>query len=219
MRGAIFGDVSQALTLSFTMQTHPAIDAGATRRALVTMATMNHASSRMQRDYVRRLIGQPSRTVDFSGLSKLEVRAQCALVRKHAAEWLDAPHASAVLARFASTHSEREAGINGLAKHLCSRASPLGDVPCAEAVCMLTVRRYRPHAYRNGFSFRDIAKKTAVPKSTLARLANRIECEADHLEAEALTELERFFVPRGICNLTQSQSSSSSFVLRLSDAT
>lgn len=216
MHGAIFKDVTTALTTSFKMQATPAIDAGATRRALVLMATMNHTSSRMQSDYVRRLIGTPSRTVDFTGLTKLEARAQCALVRKHAAEYLDAPHASAVLARFSETHSEREAGINGLATHLCGRASPLRDAEKrAEAIRMLVVRRYRAHAYRNGFSFRDIEKTTRVSRCTLSRLSNRIEREADHLEAEALAELELFFVSRGVCLSNPLQADASVFVLRV----
>ena len=219
MRGAIFRDVTTALTTSFRMEAHPAIDAGATRRALVTIATMRHTSSRIQRDYVRRLIGTPSRTVDFEGLTKLEVSAQCALVRKHAATVLDAPHASAVLARFGQTHSEQEAGINGLAKHLCSRASPLGDAENrGEAIRLLVVRRYRAQAYRDGFSFRDIEKRTRIARCTLARLSNRIEREADHLEAEALAELERFFVSRGICLNSTQQTSGSAFVLRVSDS-
>jgi hypothetical protein len=220
MRGAIFRDVSTALTTSFGMNARPALEANSTRQALTVIALARPAQNRMQSDYVKRLIGTPSRNVDFSGLTKLEVRAECALVRKTAVERLEAPHASAVLARFGKTHSEREAGIDGLATHLCGigkceRASPLGEPARVEAVRMLIVRRYRPQAFRKGFSFRSIAERTRVPKSTLARIANLIEHEADVLEAEALAQLELILVPRGVCDSGIAQLQANSFVLRV----
>lgn len=220
MRGAIFRDVMAALTTSFRMQSLSPIDAGATRRALVTVATRHNASSRMQGDYVRNLIGAPSRITDFTGLSKLEIRGECALVRKHAAEWLDAAHASAIFARFAQTQAEKEAGINGLATHmqirgLCGRANPLGDAERTAAIRELVSRRYEPQSYRNGRSLRDIEKRTGLSRPTLARIANRIEREADLLEAEGLAELERKFVSQGICALSNDRARASSFVIRL----
>jgi hypothetical protein len=220
MRGAIFRDVTVALTTSFRLDATPAIDAGATRRALVLIATQANASSRMQSDYMQRLFGRPSCTTNFAGLSPLEVRAQCALVRKHAAEQLDAAHASAILARFAHTPSERKAGIHGVAKHIrisgvCARAA-LGEGNRYAAIIMLVTRHYEPCAHRKRLTLRDIANETSVPKSTLARFANSIKHEADHLEAEALASLERFLVPRGVCFENTDQDYASMYVLRAS---
>jgi hypothetical protein len=103
MRGELFRDVNVALATSYRMASLPAVDAGATRRALVTVACLAPTRSRMHADWVKRLIGEPSRVVDFSGLSRLETRAQCALVRQAVHERLSVPQACAIVARFSQT--------------------------------------------------------------------------------------------------------------------
>ncbi|KXV03489.1 hypothetical protein CR51_17275 [Caballeronia megalochromosomata] len=55
--------------------------------------------------------------VDFSGLSRLETRAQCALVRQALLDRLSAVQACAIVARFSQIPSEKQAGVSGLVAH------------------------------------------------------------------------------------------------------
>jgi hypothetical protein len=199
MRGEVFRDVHVALNTSYRMAATPAVDAGATRRALIRIASLHPVQSRIQADWVLALIGQPSPVVDLSGLSRLEARAQCALVCQ-SVERLTYPQACAVLARFAQTPSEKQTGVSGLVMHLSSisPASPEDD-PLEDPLYDLLWRRYLPQAYGDGLSLRAIARRTHTSKSALSRLAERIDQELDPLERDAMKNLEQNFVSQGLC--------------------
>ncbi|WP_250532412.1 hypothetical protein [Caballeronia sp. ATUFL_F1_KS39] len=186
------------------MANQPAVDAGATRRALVTVACLAPSRSRMHADWVKRLIGQPSRVVDFSGLDRLETRAQCALVRKAVLDRLSQPQACAVVARFSQTPGEKQKGVSGLVKYLSSTRpaslrAALDDDPLADPLYDLLWRRYWPGHYGDGLSLRDIARRTHTSKSSLARQAQRLDDDLDAIEKDALATLERAFVDEGLC--------------------
>ncbi|AUT62898.1 hypothetical protein C2L65_25345 [Paraburkholderia terrae] len=186
------------------MAGQPVVDAGATRRALVTVACLSPARNRMHADWVRRLIGEPSRVVDFSGLTRLEVRAQCALVRQAVIERLTVSQACAIVARFAQTPGEKQKGVSGLVAHLsATRPAParaaLAADPLADPLWDLLWRRYSPPRYGDGMSLRDISRRTHLSKSALARHAARLDDALDELEREALATLERSFVGDGLC--------------------
>ncbi|MCG7403036.1 hypothetical protein [Caballeronia zhejiangensis] len=207
-----------ALTTSYRLADHPAIDAGATRRALVTVACLSPTRSRMHADWVKRLIGEPSRVVDFSGLSRLETRAQCALVRKAVIERLSNPQACAVVARFAQTPGEKQKGVSGLVGHFSAlRPAParvvLESDPLADPLWDLLWRRYLPRQYHDGLSLRDIAHRTRTSKSVLCRRANELNRELDDLERQALIALEETFFMDGLLR-SMTAPSSSGFVAR-----
>ncbi|WP_250518529.1 hypothetical protein [Caballeronia sp. ATUFL_M1_KS5A] len=207
MRGELFRDVNVALSTSYRMATLPAVDAGATRRALVTVACLSPTRSRMHADWVKRLIGQPSRVVDFSGLTRLETRAQCALVRQFVLERLSLPQASAIIARYSQTPGEKRKGVSGLVTHLSSAglaSTPpaLDDDPPAELLWDLLWRRYLPARHGDGLSLREIARRTSTSKSALARRAVRLDDDLDALERDAIASLERLFVNQGVCYMS-----------------
>ncbi|MDR5790301.1 hypothetical protein P9281_27525 [Caballeronia sp. LP003] len=205
MRGELFRDVRVALTTSYRLADHPAVDAGATRRALVTVACLSPTRSRMHADWVKRLIGEPSRLVDFSGLSRLETRAQCALVRQTVLDRLSLPQACAVVARFSETPSEKQMGVSGLVAHFSAIRSPsaraaLAADPLADPLWDLLWRRYVPRNYGSGLSLRDIARRAHMSKSALSRRASELDRDLDELEQKALEALEKTFVLNGLCN-------------------
>ncbi|BAO90718.1 hypothetical protein [Caballeronia cordobensis] len=206
MHGETFRDVNVALATSYRMANLPAVDAGATRRALVTVACLSPARNRMHADWVKRLIGQPSRVVDFAGLTRLETRAQCALVRQAVLDRLSEPEACAVVARFSETPSEKQIGVSGLVAYFSSTRSPsaraaLAADPLADPLWDLLWRRYLPAYYGDGLSLRDIARRTHRSKSALARQAMRLDEDLDAVEHAALATLERSFVDDGLCHV------------------
>ncbi|KAK48378.1 hypothetical protein BG58_33205 [Caballeronia jiangsuensis] len=178
----------------------PAVDAGATRRALVTVACLAPTRSRMHADWVKRLIGQPSRVVDFSGLSRLETRAQCALVRQAVLDRLSPSQASAVVARFSESPREKQLGVSGLVAHFsATRPASARAALAADPLWDLLWRRYLPATQGDGLSLRAIAGRTHTSKSTLARRAIEVDRELDNLELLALAILERAFLADGLC--------------------
>lgn len=198
MPHAIFRDVTTALNTSFAMGARPPLEGNATRHALTVLALARPARNRMQADYVRRLVGTPSRTVDFSGMSKLETRAQCALVRQDVEQCLAPYLAGAILARFSQSSAEQRHGLVLLGAHLVGYVYPGIR---AQVLRELLQRHYvRVHGYGNGFALRDIERRTHVPKSTLCRMACAIEHELADIEADALALLEQNFVQRGLCD-------------------
>ncbi|BAO89045.1 helix-turn-helix domain-containing protein [Caballeronia cordobensis] len=204
MRGELFRDVNVALATSYRMASLPAVDAGATRRALVTVACLSPTRSRMHADWVKRLIGEPSRVVDFSGLSRLETLAQCALVRQAVLDRLSSAQACAVVARFSQTPGEKQKGVSGLVAHFsatrsASARAALAADPLADPLWDLLWRRYLPARYGDGLSLREIARRTHTSKSTLSRRALELDRNLNELEQRALEILEQRFVSDGLC--------------------
>jgi hypothetical protein len=151
--------------------------------------------TRQQADWLARLIGSPSGSVNFDGLTRIEIHGQASIVTDAVLRRLPGPELYAMLARFAQTEPEKSAGVLGLVEYLYPN-SPTGN---RAALTDLVWRRYLPHRYRGGFSYRDIAKRSHVSKSTLARSAEWLDDECDALELRALRRLEETFVPHGVC--------------------
>jgi hypothetical protein len=195
MLATVFSDTTVALHVSYLIASLPAIEPCSLRRALIAVLESIELMNRQQADWLARLIGTPSGSVDFTGLTRIEIHGQASLVTASVASRLLPPEQFAMLARFAQTAPEKSAGIYGLAEYVCT-ASPTGN---REALTDLIWRRYLPRRYRGGFSLRDIAKRTHVSKSTLQRTAEWLDGEFDGLELCALRRLEETFVPHGVC--------------------
>jgi len=86
----IFRSVTQALHFSFIMMTMPATSKSATQ--LVIERMLEDAGFREDED-------EPG-SIDFAGLSALEVRGQCALILSAVNSHLPKPEADAVKARY-----------------------------------------------------------------------------------------------------------------------
>jgi hypothetical protein len=190
----IFTNTAIALHVSFLVTAQPGAQPCSLRRMLVT--TMECIDlNRQQADWLARLVGQPGENVDFSGLSRTEIRGQCGLVTQAVEQRLPPPELFAVLARYAQTMPQKSAGIHGLVEYVAP-FSPTGN---REALTDLVWRRYLPTCYRGGFSLRDIEKRTHVGKSTLGRVASWLDADLDGLELQAFRRLEQTFVPHGVC--------------------
>ena len=195
MLTTVFADTTVALHVSYLIRSLPAIEPCSLRRALITVLESMNLMNRQQADWLARLVGTPSDSVNFSGLTRMEIHGQACIVTDAVTRRLPAPELYAMLARFAQTEPEKSAGVMGVVDYLCPD-SPAGN---RAALTDLVWRRYLPHYYRGGFSYRDIAKRTHVSKSTLARTTEWLDDECDGLELRALRRLEETFVPHGVC--------------------
>jgi hypothetical protein len=195
MLTTVFSDTTVALHVSYLVSSLPCIEPCSLRRALIMVMESIDLMNRQQADWLARLIGTASPNVNFAGLTRMEIHGQAVSVTQAVTRRLPAPEQYAMLARFAQTEPEKSAGVFGLVEYV-SEASPTGN---REALTDLVWRRYLPRRYRGGFSFRDIARRTHVSRSTLARAADWLDDEFDGLELCALRRLEETFVPHGVC--------------------
>lgn len=191
-----FIDTRTALALSYAADARGPSVPCSLRQALVTMMQTRKLNNARTRDWYARLISQPSNRVSFAGLTPMERAAQCALIRQAVEKLLDRAHASAVLVAYALTCDDRSIGIAGLVWHMQART--IHGCEMDEVARALIERRYRTSRTRDGFSLRDISARTGVSKSELARIAQDIGRECTRLEAEAMAELERHFINRGV---------------------
>lgn len=195
MLATVFADTTVALHVSYLIRSLPAIEPCSLRRALIAILESMDLMNRQQTDWLARLVGAPSDSVNFSGLTRMEIHGQASVVTDAVSRRLPEPELYAMLARFAQTEPEKSAGVMGVVEYLYP-TSPTGN---RAALTDLVWRRYLPQRYRGGFSYRDIAKRTHVSKSTLARCTDWLDHECDGLELRALRRLEETFVPHGVC--------------------
>lgn len=191
----LFADTSTALHLSWLITSLPPSLPCSLRQALISILETRPVHTYQQSATLERLVGKPSGLVDFGGLSRTEVRGQCAMILETVRRLLHGVEYAAVLARFAPTEASMRVGVSRLADYL-DVASPLGSRDALEA---LIWRRYVPNRYRNGYALRAIEARTGVPRSTLARAYKWLDGECSGFERRALLRIEDALVAQGVC--------------------
>jgi len=162
-------------------------------RALVRMLEELDELTPRQAAWLEQLRGTPSETVDFSGLTQLEVRGQCEMIRDAAYQRLPAHLYGLVCARF-GLGMRKAYGVESLTETLRWRA-PIRN---ATALRDLVLRQYLEAAEREGFTLRAISKRTNVPRSTLGDGALWLANETRLMELEAIRRLDATFLPHGV---------------------
>lgn len=175
----VFQSVGQALFVAFLMEVLP-----------VTQQT----STQILIDGLRKRCGvwddqrAPS-TINFGGLSPLEVRGQCALVRATVQDHLPGPERDALYARFGHQVTKAK-GVRGLAEYI----GPLAGVQKEMALLAVTWSLYQPgKRVQDRWSLRAIEEETGVSKSQLQRAAQTIRHMAQSLERRADERLTVLF--------------------------
>lgn len=194
MTQAIFRSTSQALHFSFLIEAYEmsveSIMARAMRMIMTELGLWN--------------TGEPS-TVDFGGLSALEVRAQCAMIRAAVRNRLPPPEVWAIQARYCVNKISLE---NGQRKPVFSRARyesimNLGDwiAPSLPAINKMAVDLLVARAVDKRVvdaALRQMAESFGTSKSTLHRAMRDVRLRLETLENMAISRLEPAFVADGL---------------------
>jgi hypothetical protein len=77
---AIFENAGQAVHVAFLVMSQPAMQDAPLRKALIRIMESINLVDGNQRNWLDQLRGTPSGSINFSGLSGEEIRAQCAMV-------------------------------------------------------------------------------------------------------------------------------------------
>lgn len=211
-KGAIFRDVGHALHTAFLVISNEPRQGCVTRSMLLQMmATIDlDAPGRQltpgQAEWFSALKGTPAGSIDFTGLTDDEIRAQCAMIVAAVNHHLPRIEAMVVRARFGSTEYE---DVNGARRYAFSheRAAAirelsdwlrpsLQNVP-AMAVDGLLARQFANHI-KTKISVRDLAAAFGCSKSTYHRASAVVRSHVRQLEAAAHQRLARHFIEQGI---------------------
>lgn len=168
------------------------------RRALLQVMEAIEHPTRVQREWMEQLrgIGTGDRTVNFSGLTSDEIRAQCALITQSVHDHLPGPERFAIWARYAY-QAQKGAGIQGLASYIRPQLS-IGD---EIAICALLYGHVMPNQREKGFSYPEISKDRGIPVITLRRSAAIIGQTARTLEQIAIERLTPMFEGHGVVEI------------------
>jgi len=205
MNQAMFRSTSQALHFSYMIQAYEVsvenIMSKAIRAIMKELGIWNE--------------GDPS-TVDFSGLSPLEIRGQCAMIRAIVRDRLPGPEAWAIQARYGVNEittidgkkrfvfsSERQEAIMNLGNWMAPsfpNFNPLAvDILIAKAVGALNKKQ------SNGITFREMAEQFGLSHGAYHHAMKQVGERLIALESRAIDTLTPEFERDGVvlCVSTQ----------------
>ncbi len=173
----IFNSVQQALHFSFLMKILPATQKSV-MQALIDrlMEDMGIVQEREQG------------TINFGGLSSLEIRGQCAMVRGAVEHHLPAPEVHAVHARYAH-QAEKASGVRGIRDYAAPMLTTHSDTPTLAIAWSI----FGTKKQRDGLSTYHIAKEAGLSQSTVQRDLTAMKNVAKMLEDRAIERLTSVF--------------------------
>ncbi|WP_404991185.1 hypothetical protein [Cupriavidus pauculus] len=208
---AVFMDTRQALSMAYMVASLEPRQPAPFRRALIqAMECQDHLTG-IQAAWLNQLRGTPSEsTVNFSGLSSDEVRAQCSAVISAVNSKLPAPEQWAIRARFIPVEfedmgegeargkrfyysRERVEAIQHLSRWLPARLCTVTGL----ALDMLTARVYAD-GEKLAISFRDMESAFGGSRMTYARAYPKVRAQLVELERVAVARLTTYFERTGL---------------------
>ncbi|MCW5319647.1 hypothetical protein D5039_00155 [Verminephrobacter aporrectodeae subsp. tuberculatae] len=188
---SIFRSTGQCLHVAFLMEILPAT----TRGFMQAMLEAHMKALGVREEDVQ------ERTIDFSGMSALEIRGQCAMVRGMVEHHLVLPEACAVKAHYGHTVT-KAAGVRGLAAYV----APLLSTTHRDAVLALAWGVYGTEKQREGLSSREIADYYGLAKSTAQRDQQTIKRMGRDMLSRGIGQLNARFQASGLVENENEQS-------------
>lgn len=191
---AIFESTQQALHVAFLVMDAPVREKNGLRLALISIIESIGTLTRRQAAFLQYLYGEKSGSVNFDGLSPLEVRGQCAMITATVLHQLPPAERYAIWVRFGQG-IERKRGVIWMAKRL--RA--VLNLTNLNAIRYLVAEQSLPREQRDpAVSFPYISKQTDVPVRTLERAAMTIRKQLRAYENSAYDTLTPMFERDGL---------------------
>lgn len=184
----VFSSVGQALHISFLMEILP---------------VTQKVSTQILIDSIKQQLGKVearvSSTINLGGMSPLEFRGQCAMVRSASQNHLTQPEFDAIRTRFGWQRTQA-AGIQGIHDYLLPLVQLQGELALKAILWSLYHR-----GERKGLAIRDIERETGIPKSTLADASGVVRRSVQGLEERAHARLGDLFERTGLVGYCQQE--------------
>jgi hypothetical protein len=193
---AVFTSTRQALHVSFLLEVMPAV-AKSQMQVLIQQL--------MEQAGITQELERHERQVDFSGLSALEVRGQCALVVGAVNTHLAAPEQAAVWTHYGMKKRQAD-GVRALADYVAPMLA-IAHGQAHEAMIWGRWGRFDKlgAVQRDDFSIRKIASEFGLPHATVQRDQQRVVACQRQLENRALQRLEPYFDRTGLVGVVASE--------------
>ena len=173
----IFNSVQQALHFSFLMGILPATQ----------KSVMQALIDRLMED-MGIIQQQEQGTINFGGLSALEIRGQCAMIRGAVVHHLPEPELHAVHARYAH-QLDKSAGVRGIRDYAAPMLATQSDTPTLAIAWSI----FGTKKQREGLSTHHIAKEAGLSQSTVLRDLSAMKNVVRTLENRAVERLAAVF--------------------------
>lgn len=173
---AIFQTSGQAVHFSYVIEAYDA--SPQSQMAMIMRSVMKHLEGE----------GVLS-SIDFDGLTPIEVRGQCAMIRSCVRNHLRAMEANALEARYSRDRDTKRLAIRALADYY----GPIVGINPSLALALMW-RQHVDQDRKRDFTLRMIAKDYAVPYSTAQRSAVALSDQLNRLEGSALSNLHQHLV-------------------------
>jgi len=185
MSEAVFRSVHQALHVSHLMAILPPTQKSNTQALIEQLMRDAGVIREVEKDG----------TLNFSGLSPLEIRGQCAMVRGAVVHHCTEPERMAIWAWFAHDGTKAE-GV----RYLCNFFAHLWTVESPQARMLMTWRASVTDDSKAArmCSYRDIEGEHGIAKSTAQRQVQAMAKAAKRLRENGASRLEELFLSHGL---------------------
>lgn len=177
----VFTSVGQALHVSWLMEILPVTQKVSTQILIDSI-----------REQLGKVEARVNSTINLGGMSPLEFRGQCAMVRGSCEHHLTRAELDAVRLRFGWQLSQAK-GVAGMADFL----GPMLKLEHDLALRALLWSQYH-RGSRKGLALRDIERETGVSIATLSRASKKMRAAVEGLEMRACRGLDGLFVRTGL---------------------
>lgn len=181
----IFNSTGQALDVSYLILTQPPTSKSPTQAVIDDLLEM--AGVRKEREHAS--------TVNFGGLSPLEVRAQCSMITAAVRDHLTEAERRAVEARFA--YDERKADGVRFLREWCEPHWTI-ESQSARTLIMWHIHMTEAQASHNNCTVRAIEGEHGIPKSTVQDQVTRIRKVVMSLRQRGIDRLDCRFRDQGV---------------------
>lgn len=180
MSEPIFRSVYQALNTSFILEYERMSQKGATQIVLEDLRKRGGYLSEKR----------PDRGMNLGGMSPLEFRGQCAIIRRTVESSLKGAHIDAINAYY-GLQLRQAAGVKALCDLLGSLCNTRSD-------SALKAMMWSIYDRRQSLSINAIAVEYAINRKTVTRDLSLLRKLTHNLQVAAETRLEAMFVARGL---------------------
>jgi hypothetical protein len=185
---AVFSSTRQALHVSFMLEVMPATAKSQMQVVIEQLLEQAGISQELE---------QHERTIDFRGLTALEVRGQCAMVVGAVSTHLALPEQSAIWTKY-GMRKRQARGVDGLADYV----EPMLTIGHLHARLAMIWGKYGREIDREAFSIRKIAAEFGLAHATVQRDQQKIVACQRALEGRALQRLDPYFEKTGLIDST-----------------
>ena len=182
MEEPIFQSIEQAIHVAFLMDILP----------VTQKSPMQVVIDKMKED-AGILQEREGGSINFGGMTALEIRAQCAMIRASVQDHLPSPERDAIWARYGYQLCKAR-GVRGVRDYAKPQLSISGD----EATLALTWSIYCASHQRKDFSLQKLADEYGFSKTNAHRNVKKIKEVGMFLRNRGIGRLEGLFAGKGV---------------------